>query len=590
MRPCLLLHILTLCTPILCLWGCSGSDNPFPRRQAASLVEGFAARAPRDSAWASQFRSLGDAPDSALLKTTLEYGRHMMADGRQADVFDLFTRLIELVPAEEESDPLLRFKLNNYLLLGAAADESGMPTLAQEYYNHGLTASRRLNCTAQEPNFLNNLGVCYFRIRDYERSRSYFKNALELNKQSQDYREIFTNYNNLAEIDLQVQSPQDALNNSLLALQQLDYGHLQESELYFYMQCNIGNLYLEMGNPHMAYSYLTNAINNQRKGSAKADLFESYMCMARLHEIENQPDSASLYTDLAYGIATETGNPQMRARAMEHRARQLGQKGEHAAANDLLWQTCALRDSLNLEENRLRMQQGQKIYEIEQSHISSQSALARCNPTHILLIALALILTLTLLSVMLLLSKRKNRSILAEKSALERWVHEMQNLKSINTEQSMQALREELDETQRRLTTSGVERIRAAESQACIIAELRRLLLEINPRSKEVKAHLRSIICRLQGLSTGGEWNEFQYCFEKVHPGFYTRLAAAHPTLTEKDRRLCALLALGLSTKEIATLTNIEVRSVEANRNRLRKKLGLDPADNLTEYCKSFSN
>ena len=88
--------------------------------------------------------------------------------------------------------------------------------------------------------------------------------------------------------------------------------------------------------------------------------------------------------------------------------------------------------------------------------------------------------------------------------------------------------------------------------------------------------------------SGDGMWEEFQYYFERVHPDFYRELDRRHPGLTVKDRRLCALLSLDLSSKDIAAITFREVRSVEASRLRLRKKLGLEGDTSLTDYIRSM--
>lgn len=84
-------------------------------------------------------------------------------------------------------------------------------------------------------------------------------------------------------------------------------------------------------------------------------------------------------------------------------------------------------------------------------------------------------------------------------------------------------------------------------------------------------------------LSTDN-WNNFMLHFEKVHPGFFSRLQAKFPSLTTRDLRLCSYLRLQMATKEIAGLMNITVQSAEISRVRLRKKLKLGRQDNLVQY------
>jgi len=84
-------------------------------------------------------------------------------------------------------------------------------------------------------------------------------------------------------------------------------------------------------------------------------------------------------------------------------------------------------------------------------------------------------------------------------------------------------------------------------------------------------------------LSTDN-WENFMLHFEKIHPGFFSRLQARFPDLTSKDLKLCSYLRLNMTTKEIAGLMNITPQSAEISRVRLRKKLKLTRKNNLVDY------
>ena len=56
------------------------------------------------------------------------------------------------------------------------------------------------------------------------------------------------------------------------------------------------------------------------------------------------------------------------------------------------------------------------------------------------------------------------------------------------------------------------------------------------------------------------------------------------PELNVSDKKLCAYLKMDLSSKDIAPLLNMSVRSVETNRYRLRKKMDLDRDVKLSEF------
>lgn len=71
-------------------------------------------------------------------------------------------------------------------------------------------------------------------------------------------------------------------------------------------------------------------------------------------------------------------------------------------------------------------------------------------------------------------------------------------------------------------------------------------------------------------------------------PAFTSKLKIKYPTLTKKDIRLCSLLRMDLSTKEIAPMLDISVRGVEISRYRLRKKLDLNNEIVLADFLKNL--
>jgi len=80
-----------------------------------------------------------------------------------------------------------------------------------------------------------------------------------------------------------------------------------------------------------------------------------------------------------------------------------------------------------------------------------------------------------------------------------------------------------------------------------------------------------------ESLNLAKERELFYSSVSNVNADFFIRLSQQFTNLTESDKRLIALIKLGLSSKEIASLSNITPKSVEMNRYRLRKKLNLPP-------------
>ena len=88
----------------------------------------------------------------------------------------------------------------------------------------------------------------------------------------------------------------------------------------------------------------------------------------------------------------------------------------------------------------------------------------------------------------------------------------------------------------------------------------------------------------VQNLSIEKDRKEFKANVENVNEAFFLKLEEKFPKLTKNEKRLCALLRLNLSSKEIATIQNISPSSVNINRHRLRKKLNIPEEVNLSEF------
>ena len=99
-----------------------------------------------------------------------------------------------------------------------------------------------------------------------------------------------------------------------------------------------------------------------------------------------------------------------------------------------------------------------------------------------------------------------------------------------------------------------------------------------------VKSVIRTIN---KNITEEDSWKVFKEAFDLADKDFLKKIKHLHPLLTPNDLRLCAYLRLNLSSKELAPLLYISVRSVEIKRYRLRKKMDLHHAQGLVEYILS---
>ncbi|WP_133162447.1 tetratricopeptide repeat protein [Flavipsychrobacter stenotrophus] len=91
-----------------------------------------------------------------------------------------------------------------------------------------------------------------------------------------------------------------------------------------------------------------------------------------------------------------------------------------------------------------------------------------------------------------------------------------------------------------------------------------------------------------KGINHDREWSDFNTYFESINKNFFTKLKTEYPDISPNDLKICALIKLNMSIKEMAGILNISPDSVKTARYRLRKKLQLETEDNLTEFILSL--
>jgi len=145
-----------------------------------------------------------------------------------------------------------------------------------------------------------------------------------------------------------------------------------------------------------------------------------------------------------------------------------------------------------------------------------------------------------------------------------------------------QRLKSELDIKERELVSFLIRLSHKNELIAYIARQLRSIKIggKINGIEK-----IEKLLEFIEKTPVGYvDWNMVQIQLEKLNPGFMDRLLMKHPRLTNKEKKLCAYIRLGLTSKEIAGLNNLSAKSVEIARVRLRKKMRLRYETRLAGY------
>lgn len=175
------------------------------------------------------------------------------------------------------------------------------------------------------------------------------------------------------------------------------------------------------------------------------------------------------------------------------------------------------------------------------------------------------------------LHKEEQAKAEAERQAEQQ---QMQILKNRMLETELQNKNNEL--TLR--TTALIKRNQAVQS---LLEELEKQKEALGERYPN-KLYNRMKTLMEETLDNQADWVLFESYFNSTHQNFMDRLRQQYSDLTAGDLRICCLLRMNLSTKEIASLMNVSVRAIELRRYRLRKRLELEGDTNLVDFLMRF--
>ncbi|MEM6642695.1 MAG: hypothetical protein AAF616_06925 [Bacteroidota bacterium] len=178
----------------------------------------------------------------------------------------------------------------------------------------------------------------------------------------------------------------------------------------------------------------------------------------------------------------------------------------------------------------------------------------------------AIAVLLLVVGVLVMMNNNQKTRARAEKKMLER--------ESERKQIEAQTL---IDQKNRELTSFTLKLIEKDE----IISRAAEVL-EANPQNQS-----KDILNSLRGSSVNN-WEEFNQRFVSVNPDFYHRLTKEFPNLTSNDLKICALIKLNFSNKEMSQLLGISQSSVNMARYRLRTKMNLEREANLTSVIASI--
>lgn len=415
----------------------------------------------------------------------------------------------------------------------------------------------------------NDLAIAYARTANEEKALQYFQKVFNYEQTKKDTLNLATISNNMGRVWMgkNLDSSMFYFNKSLELTKDM-----QNSDLRVFLYTNLGRCYILKNEAKAAKKYFNLALNEIVPETSGQNVAWVYNEFSEFYSKSEKLDSAIYYSEKAVKILDSLapfGFEQYRAVGILYKSYITNKDFERAS--NYFEKYLAISDSLNLEDKRVNVERLliQEEYRNKEKIRELEEGKRRSNNYIIFLGLLALLLFLGIL-----LYRYHNK---LKRTELEKQLVTAKQ-KELNTN---------LELKNKELIGKAMIEMHRTEIIEDILKDLREVKLKAI--KKETQSAIDYIATRLERDASSNIWEEFELRFEQVHESFYKNLLKEHPDLTSRDKRLCALLKLNLTSKEIAQITGQSSKSVENARTRLRKKLNITNSQtDLSAYLSSF--
>lgn len=491
------------------------------------------------------------------------------------------------------------------------------------YYLISIKHFEKLGNELELSRLYNRLGSIYIHNHfDFDQGLNYFNKALGYAIKNSFKAEIAISYSHIGDFYYDQGQLTEALNYHLEAFEIYEMMSNHEAMAYSYNE--MGEIYLLKKNYDKAFEYFHKAIELNEKGNYQENLAINYKNMAEVFSYKGHSERARTFFEKSREIIMATESPEKLIELYDKLGQHYSLFGEYDSAIETfntmkslsteLRHLEGLRDAhlglsttyehsgnprkaleyfklfthykdtlfsisrteqlgelqtrfgLDLKEKELALKDNQiTLLQREQKLIKSRQLL--------LILSLSLLLILSILIYSRLQQRnRKNRMQMEQQEALNKASQTLMEakLKTKNNE----------------LVNFAIHLVEKNK----FLEELRNDLRRIRGVPEEERENkLKELSLTVQkNIKLQKDLEEFQKNVDHTHQEFFNKLRNSFPDLTKNEERLCAMLRLNLSSKEIAALSNITVRAVEMGRYRLRKKLGIPFETSLNEYLKEI--
>ncbi len=527
----------------------------------------------------------------ALMEALSSNGYITAQEGHYVKAFDIFNRIMEISDSVGYNTPIdwrRKAYLNN--VLGLIYKELGEYDMALSLYYESLSICDSVNWSEGVSTVLINIGVLYELTGNTGQAIDILNESKAIADSLNLTPRLIDIYINLMDIYIKTKAYDSALISGSRALDIAISNNNPYDQAF--VETGFGKLYSMQGNFADAVSSLTKGIEISEKNGFDEIHLESLIELAAVYRKMEITTAADSVLHSASEIDNRILIPRLHVKLLLERSLTSSARGDFRSAYKLHRRAVFLQDSISNSWENVKYSEIETLYHMKlqkqrnmvlEKNLSIKQMQVK-QQKFFIFISVGFLLILTWLVILFYRKRRfehKTNMLLRERN------EKIKNQEQVIRIKNEEVLRQELDYKNRQLTSFSLSALKQSESLDIIFQQINDLLNRQNIK-QETRSKLEQVIAHLRPLNSQKEWDEFRSYFEAVHPSFYSSLKDIAPELTLHEQKICAYLRLGMTTKEIATITFRQVRSVESTRFRIRKKLGLTATDNLFDFLESL--
>ena len=435
-----------------------------------------------------------------------------------------------------------------WLIMGQIRIFQGIYSESYESYFNALRLFEEFNDKEGIIKSLNGIGnICYYQ-KNFSKAFIYYSKALNLARELHDTIQVGNVLNNIGIVLLERGEIAGAIDN---------YNQAIVINTRFDQKVRLGTNYLNLGIAYMKINRFDDFVKNNNKAidiytvtGSNYNRAICYLNFCDFYKMLKQTDHQVQYAMLAYSEGLKFNMRDVIFQSAEILHEYYLKSGQIDSAYKFSNIQHNEKDSIDSEKSSARLTLLEQEYSYEKAKKEEKMQQQKKDYIAIILIILAIS---GLITTSLFWSRQvvKTKNILLEK----------------------QRLADEIEYKNKELTVNVMSLIKKNEMSIDISNRL--IQLEQRATDPVMKQEILRLVNSMQRNSSTDIWEEFETRFRQVHNSFYDKLLSRFPDLSPSELKLCALLRLNLTTKEICELSGQRPASLDVARYRLRKKLGL---------------